>query len=677
MMRKKYAWVICVAALLVGLVQIQQGTELATASSPPKTDFKYNNDDIGEYYSIFCYGTQNPNKVAFTGLGATDKIVTGVNFMYATDPTDTTNLQVYVTNAYTSYWADADVSGLMTLSSTAHWMNFSFTEEFIAGTSAFDVEFRSTDDTSSCPMNIVDTGSTGHSYHKSFSAWQLDTNGEFIVEMETEAIQPLSYMVQQTGTINGPISDYIDCWKFTVPSATPLDVKASVTSGSAINFSVYDGYYQLVSSMNKLGDSYSNSTWQEYQRAPQASSVTYYVLVRCVNFLSGVASYSIEYSAQAGGGVTDDDYEENDALGSAYILTAGSYPGLVCADDDWYRIYLNAGQNLTAYISFTHSLGDLDLKLYNSSGSLLNSSTSVNDWERVSYAAAASGYYYVDVYRYSGSGSNDYDMTFSVVGGVSDDGFEDNDLFGTASPVSQNTYSGLVCADDDWYKIYVTSGNILTVNIAFTHSLGDLDLKLWQTESSQLNFSLSTNNWERVTYEITTTGYYYVQVYRYTGSGSNSYTMTLGIAPSSTDDIYEQNDVLEDAKTLLAGSYSSLVCADADWFKIDVPAYSTLRVTVTFSSSGDDLYLKIYFASGNVAGVGEISSGTNTASIEVTEGGIYYIKVFPAGVSNNYSLNISTPPLSGGIAGFDVFVLLGVMSIVCSILVRKRYNHRN
>ncbi len=672
MTNKKLGIVICIATLLLGLVQIQQRTSFVTASSPPKTYFKYNNDDIGEYYSIFSYGTQNPNKVTFSGLGGTDKIVTGVSFMYATDATATTNLQLYVTNVYTSYWADADLSGLMTLSSTAHWMNFSFTEEFIAGTSAFDVEFRSTDDTSTCPMNIVDTGSTGHSYHKSFSSWQLNTNGEFIIEMETEAIQTLTYGVPQTGTINGPADDYIDCWKFTVPSATPLDIKASVTSGSAINFSVYDAYYQLVSSMNKLGDSYANSTWQEYQRAPQPSTVTYYAVVRSVDFYNGISSYSINYTSQAGGSVPDDAYEENDAFGYAATLTVGTYLNLTCADDDWYRIYVNAGQNVTANISFTNALGDLDMKLFNSSGTQLNISYSINDWERVSYAVPISGYYYVQIYRYSGTGSNDYNMTLSLVGGISDDSYEDNDLLNAAPTLTAGTYPGLICADDDWFRIFVESGNTLTVNISFINGIGDLDLKLFDAGENQMNFSVSLNDWERLSYAITTNGFYYCKIYRYSGS-TNNYALTLTLTASSSDDSYEQNDKLDDAKVLSPGSYSSLVCADEDWYKVSVSEYSKISVTVTYSVSGDNLYLVVYYSSGNTAGIGEMSAGSTSVSVDATDAGWYYIKVYPQGAAASYSLNISITS-TGGIAGFDIFLLLGATSLAICLVLRKKFH---
>ncbi len=67
--------------------------------------------------------------------------------------------------------------------------------------------------------------------------------------------------------------------------------------------------------------------------------------------------------------------------------------------------------------------------------------------------------------------------------------------------------------------------------------------------------------------------------------------MTSGITPSSGDDTNEQNDIINEAKTLSPGSYSSLICLDEDWFKIDFPTYSTVVVTVTFPVLGNNLDL--------------------------------------------------------------------------------------
>lgn len=109
----------------------------------------------------------------------------------------------------------------------------------------------------------------------------------------------------------------------------------------------------------------------------------------------------------------DDMFEDNDEFDDAPLITAGVYSSLLCADPDWYRISVDAGWTLTVTIDFIDANGDLDLYLYDSSQNILDSSTSTNDNEQVSYYVASSGEYYIKVQRYSCS-YNIYDMTITV-----------------------------------------------------------------------------------------------------------------------------------------------------------------------------------------------------------------------------------------------------------------------
>ena len=81
---------------------------------------------------------------------------------------------------------------------------------------------------------------------------------------------------------------------------------------------------------------------------------------------------------------------------------------------DYFKIYLNSGSTITATLNGSY-VADIDLYLYDSLAYLLDSSTSVTSTEEVSATVGSSGYYYVEVYAYSGSG--DYTLTFSVLSG--------------------------------------------------------------------------------------------------------------------------------------------------------------------------------------------------------------------------------------------------------------------
>lgn len=112
----------------------------------------------------------------------------------------------------------------------------------------------------------------------------------------------------------------------------------------------------------------------------------------------------------------DDTREENDnseqpntiSLNTTYTLT-------VCAnDDDWFKVTATATANLTSRIEFTNAEGDLDLYVYDSTGTTqLGSSTfSTLDEEQVTIGATSGTSYLVKVKGFNGS-ANGYTLRVS------------------------------------------------------------------------------------------------------------------------------------------------------------------------------------------------------------------------------------------------------------------------
>lgn len=120
--------------------------------------------------------------------------------------------------------------------------------------------------------------------------------------------------------------------------------------------------------------------------------------------------------------MVDDAYEENDTLATAYYpgsnweqqwLSSISGPGIQL-DDDWYRIDVTPGyERVQVDCQFTDSEGDIDIALYDSSGTLLDSSTSTSDNEFIDHVVPGGGTYYIKVY-YDDAG-NAYDLWWDDV----------------------------------------------------------------------------------------------------------------------------------------------------------------------------------------------------------------------------------------------------------------------
>ena len=116
--------------------------------------------------------------------------------------------------------------------------------------------------------------------------------------------------------------------------------------------------------------------------------------------------------------IVEDNYEENDDMPDAYDLSNYWNQWLhnvngfgIHGDQDWYQIYVPSGAGcLSIECQFVHSEGDIDIRLYNSSGTIVDdSNSSSNDYELICYDDPTPGYYYVEVYQLPYNG-NTYDL---------------------------------------------------------------------------------------------------------------------------------------------------------------------------------------------------------------------------------------------------------------------------
>ena len=94
----------------------------------------------------------------------------------------------------------------------------------------------------------------------------------------------------------------------------------------------------------------------------------------------------------------DDSYEENDTRSTAYFLPT-NYVYAYQYDDDWYEIYVpSSDPYLGIVLNFVDDDGDIDVELYDSSGTAVASSIGVSDSEEIYYDTGYGGTYYIRVY---------------------------------------------------------------------------------------------------------------------------------------------------------------------------------------------------------------------------------------------------------------------------------------
>jgi hypothetical protein len=144
------------------------------------------------------------------------------------------------------------------------------------------------------------------------------------------------------------------------------------------------------------------------------------------------ASYSLTLDLPpAQGGIAPDAYEHNDSLASVALRTPGdvnsanlgrvsgwrTIHGLTMEDGfDWFRFQLDSAGRDGDFvrIDLEHDDGDLDMRLYDSTGAALETSESESDVETISLSGRAAGVYYLEVYGWRGATNPAYKLTMAA-----------------------------------------------------------------------------------------------------------------------------------------------------------------------------------------------------------------------------------------------------------------------
>jgi hypothetical protein len=307
---------------------------------------------------------------------------------------------------------------------------------------------------------------------------------------------------------------------------------------------------------------------------------------------------------------TEDVYEENDTRGTAW------HPGYnwerkwlsdidgsgIQADDDWYRIDVDAASHgIQVDCQFTHADGDINVGLYDSTGTLLASSETTTDNEFIDHPIPGGGTYYVRVY--SGNAGNMYDLWWDD---LSEDAYEENDDWGTAWHPGYNwertwlsDIGGLgIQADDDWYRIDVDmTSERIQVDCQFIHADGDIDIGLYYYDPDNppdpsweppdpswepLASSESVTDNELIDVAISGGGTYYIRVH-FSNVG-NAYDLRWDdFSSSSRNLISGLGETSGGRAEAFAGDYSH-----AGWLTVGWGAYNSVNGEVRIATGDID-----------------------------------------------------------------------------------------
>ena len=262
---------------------------------------------------------------------------------------------------------------------------------------------------------------------------------------------------------------------------------------------------------------------------------------------------------------TGDWSEENNTQASAYELreVQGTqvYSGLSLhqiGDEDWFK-FETSGTGVTGHsvsIEFDNTEGNLDLELHNSSDTLIASSTSDSNRERISLEEKDAGTYYVKVLGKDNTVTNpNYSLIIYAPQEPEIDwaeGEQNNNNLDNAynlrtidETLALTGLSIHPSNDEDWFKFTLDKDAIAgqVARIDFNHFEGDLQLEIFDGNDNNLGQSNTDKNFEEISLAgLSTETTYYVKVSGINGDPNPEYSLTIVGTPQSQPDRLEPND---------------------------------------------------------------------------------------------------------------------------------------
>ncbi len=304
-----------------------------------------------------------------------------------------------------------------------------------------------------------------------------------------------------------------------------------------------------------------------------------------------------------------DEYEENNSFGQSRRLEDGPTRGLtLCADDTDYWIFDVAPDERVEITLFIAEAGEnLDLILYDETRSEVDRVDSGEQTELI-FAGPTSeeSTWYVAVRGHSSSDESGYELyrTDSRFGSCPDDDLEpDNERESATFAESGESFDGLTaCQDDeDWFVTQGITGGDLRVSFEQSSAACTLRLTLFAPSGEALQTVENSHPSKELEVEgLLDSGSYAVQVTNLDClDGADvegvDYDIDFQFATPRCTDGFEENDVSDDATSILSGSSTfdsgddAVLCVeDVDYYRFEVRRDATLNVTVNpvlFASS--------------------------------------------------------------------------------------------
>jgi uncharacterized protein YkwD len=230
-------------------------------------------------------------------------------------------------------------------------------------------------------------------------------------------------------------------------------------------------------------------------------------------------------------GPAPDAQEPNDNRTTATRLTGRSpeLSGLSLhtnSDSDFFR-FVSQGTDLAKYqVEFTHSSGNIDIELQDSTGKVLAKSAGTGNKETIVHQAEAGKVYFLRVY---GKANPNYSLKIEGPEAIQPDASEPNDSLQSATVLtganpSLNNRSLHSNLDVDYFKVVAIGNGPAEFEVQFQHAQGNIDLQLLNANGNVLATSASNGNVERISRNVARDQVYFLRVF---GGPNRNYSLKV------------------------------------------------------------------------------------------------------------------------------------------------------
>lgn len=362
-------------------------------------------------------------------------------------------------------------------------------------------------------MMLLGTGTGGTTTTTTTTLADADSQDQAIT------IQPGTYSGELGQTLSDGNRDNEDWYAITVQAGQIITIRLTMPSDA--NFTV---------SLHEPGQSSGSGlavTEGQISVLQYVASVSGSWSIR-IRRSSGEGQYQLavtvenQNDANSGGDAGDDRL-------TGLVIAPGSYEGFLHDDDDhdWYAFNAAIGQIIIAQLAVPRD-ADLRLSLRNPSGSSQGSVQTPGGTQTVSYAADATGLWYLRIERQRGQGTYSFSLSVQDQNDAAS-GCDAGSCQDSALIISPGTYTGHLQDNDDldWYAFSVVAGQ--TIKIELSASAGmNVSLALKNPSGETQGNVQRSGSTSSVAFIADATGLWYVRIARDRGEGD--YQFALGLS---------------------------------------------------------------------------------------------------------------------------------------------------